>query len=122
MKQVYTNIDTGPQFDPSAGMKRLQAPGPTQYKHPAVQQHFQDNYRPQAQQQAMELDRANTGNAAGYHQVATQAQNQSVLGGLGLLNRQQQNAYQRQNAAQDMAYGWMNDMVGGMGNILKGLL
>jgi hypothetical protein len=122
VRQVYTNIDTGPQFDPSAGAQRLQAPGPKQYKSAPVQQHFEDNYAPQAHQNAMEFSRAATGNAANYHQAATQAQNQSVLGGLGLLNTQMRNAYQRQNAAQDMAYGWMNDMVGGMGNVLRGLL
>jgi hypothetical protein len=103
-------------------MENLQRRAPQQYKNPAVQQHFQDLYRPMAHQASTDLGRANTQASADYNQRATAAQNQSVLGGLQLLNTQQQNAYKRQQAGQDIAYGWMNDMVGGMGNVLGGLL
>lgn len=122
MRQVYTNIDGMKQpFSPQAGMQRLQTRTPKFHSNPAVQQGFADNYAAAAQQGAMQLGRANTAAAADYRQRATQAQNNAALAGLGLLNTQQQNAFDRDQAMQKMAYGWMGDLMGG-GGLLGGLL
>lgn len=118
MLQTYTGIhNNSPVYTPS---KQGAAPHP--YKSSAVNQHFGDVYNAQAQEANVALDRANTKNAADYYSNAQQAQNQSVLSGLGLLNTQQQNAWQRQNAQTQMAYGLMNDILGGYTGMLKGLL
>lgn len=115
--QTYTGIhNSSPVYAPG------QPSGPTKYGKGSVQQHFGDVYRQQAQEQSVALDRANTQQAASYYGNAQQAQNQSALAGLGLLNTQQQNAWQRQQAQQQMAYGWLNDITGGMTGMLKGLL
>lgn len=120
---VYTNINPASKpFDPSAGSKRLQSPPPQQYGNAAVQQAYNDVYTPAAQQASVEFGRANSQAAADYRQRATAGQNRSVLDSLSLLNTQQQNANQRDQAMQKMAYGWMGDMFGGMGNVLGGLL
>jgi hypothetical protein len=117
---TYTNIDASKTpFSPQGGMARLQGPAPNQYANAAVQQQFGDVYRAAGQKAAMDLSRAGTQAAAEYASRANAAQNESVLGGLQLLGQQQQNAYQRQQAMEDMAYGWMNKMQGG---VLGGLL
>lgn len=120
MQDFYTNISgTKSPFSASQGMRNLQAAPPQYSKNAAVQQGFADTYRPMAQQAAMELDRANTQQAAEYRQKAMQAQNNAVLSGLSALNTQEQNANSRDQAMQKMAYGWMSDMFGG---VLGGLL
>lgn len=121
MKSVYTNIDgTKSPFSPQEGMKRLQGGAPQYHANQAVQQGFADNYAAAAQKGAIDMSRANTEAAAGYRQRATQAQNNAVLAGLGMLNTQQQNAFDRDQAMQKMAYGWMGDLMGG--GLLGGLL
>jgi hypothetical protein len=105
-----------PVYRPVEGGK----PGP--YSHGAAQQHFADVYGSQAQQSSVELDRANTQLAGDYYAKAQQAQQQSALSGLGLLKQQRQNAYQRQQAQEGMAYDWMRDMVSGATSVLGGLL
>lgn len=123
MMQYRTSIDPSTQgYDPNPGMKRLQASPPSLYKDKATQQHFADVYRPEGQKAAMDLSRANSQAQAGYSDKAQDAQNQSVLSGLGLLGKQQDNMFQRQQAQQQMAYGWLNDIYGGMNSLLGGLL
>lgn len=120
---TYTNINPNQKpFDPSAGTSRLQAAPPNMYRNKAVQQAYADVYNPMAQKAAVDLGRANSQAAADYRMKATQGQNESVLAGLNLLGTQQQNAYQRDQAMQKMAYGWMDDMFGGMTGMLGGLL
>lgn len=120
MQDFYTNISgTKSPFSTAQGRKNLQGPAPRFSGNAAVQRHFADNYRPMAQQAAMEFDRANTEQAGQYRQRAMQAQNNAVLSGLAALNTQEQNANQRDQAMQKMAYGWMGDMFGGL---LGGLL
>lgn len=115
--QTYTGIhNRSPVYQPK------EFGGPVKYGSGSVQQHFGDVYRQHAQEQAVNLDRANTKMAGDYYANAQQAQNQSVLSGLGLLNTQQQNAWQRQLEQQKMAYGLMNDITGGITGMLKGLL
>ena len=121
MRTSFTNISgTHSPFSAGQGSQNLQSARPQYSQNAAVQQHFMDNFRPQAQQAAVEFDRANTGAAADYRQAATRAQNSAALSGLGLLNTQQANANQRDQAMQKMAYGWMNDMMSG--GLLGGLL
>lgn len=121
MQDFYTNISGSKSpFSTAQGMKNLQA-GPPKYNgNAAVQRHFADNYRPQAQQAAVEFDRAGTEQAGAYRQRAMQAQNNAVLAGLAALNTQEQNANQRDQAMQKMAYGWMGDIFNG--GLLGGLL
>ncbi len=119
---AYTNIDAQKApFDPSQSMARLQSPAPQKYKNAAVQKQYGDVYRAAGQKAAMDLSRGNTQQSADYAMRANAAQNQSALSGLQLLGQQQQNAYQRQQAEEDMAYGWMNKMMSG-GGLLGGLL
>lgn len=121
MREFYTNISgTKSPFSAAQGMQNLQAAPPTFSKNAAVQDSFADTYRPMAQQAAMELSRANTGQAADYRQKATQAQNNAVLSGLAALNTQEQNANARSQAMQKMAYDWMGNMFNG--GMLGGLL
>lgn len=116
--QTYTGIQNkSPVYSPAP-----QGGTPSPYKSSAVNQHFGDVYNQQAQQARVDLDRANTKAASDYYASAQQAQHQSALAGLGLLGKQQQNAWQRQNAQQAMAYGLMNDITSGFGGLLKGLL
>lgn len=119
---TYTNINAQkPPFDSSPGMGRLQGQAPKQYQNAAVQQQYGDVYRAAGQKAAMDLSRANTQQAGDYTMRANAAQNQAALSGLQMLGQQQQNAYQRQQAEEDMAYGWMNKMMSG-GGLLGGLL
>lgn len=119
---AYTNINSQkPPFDPSQGMNRLQAQAPRMFQNAALQQQYGDVYRAAGQKAAMDMGRANTQQAADYTMRANAAQNQSALSGLQLLGQQQQNAFQRQQAEEDMAYGWMNKMMSG-GGLLGGLL
>jgi len=121
--QFQTSINPQtPGYDPAAGMKRLQAAPPKLYGDPSTQQHFADVYRQEGQKQAMDLSRMNSQAQAGYAQKAQDAQNESVLAGLGLLGKQRDNAQQRQQSQQQMAYGWLNDIYGGMSSLLGGLL
>lgn len=121
--KTFTNIDASRlPYDARPGMASLQASPPQMYGNPAVQAHYEDAYRPVAQKAAMDLGRANTMAAGQYASKANAAQNEAVLAGLGLLGKQQQNAYQRQQAQESMAYGWMNDMMRGSNSILGGLL
>lgn len=120
--QAYTQINPHKSiYDPSGAMGRMQAV-PTMYGSPALQGHFADLYRPTGQRAAMEFDRANTQQRQQYFGRAAEGQNQSALAGLGLLSEQEQNAMQRGQAAQKIAYGWMNDMFSGAGKLLGGLL
>lgn len=121
MQDFYTNISGSKSpFSPAQGVRNLQAAPPAYSKNAAVQQGFADNYRPLAQQAAVELDRANTEQAGAYRQRASQAQNSAVLAGLSALNTQEQNANQREQAMQKMAYDWMGNMFNG--GLLGGLL
>ena len=121
MREFYTNISgTKSPFSAGQGVQNLQAAQPKYSSNKGIQQHFMDNFRPQAQQSAMELDRANTGAAADYRQAATRAQNNAVLSGLGMLNTQEANAFQREQSMQKMAYDWMGDIF--KGGLLGGLL
>lgn len=111
--RVYTGIaNKSPVYRPPA--PAAAAP----YGNAATKQHFGDVYRSQAQQAAVDMDRANTQMAADYYGKAQQEQSQSVLSGLNLLNTQRNNAAQRQNAQRDMAYGWLNDVTGMLGGLL----
>lgn len=116
--ETYTGIQNQ---SPVYGVAKPGA-APKPYGSAAVNQHFGDVYNQQAQQSYVDMDRANTKAAGEYYGNAQQAQTQSALAGLGLLNTQQQNAWQRQNAQQRMAYGLMNDITSGSGGLLKGLL
>jgi hypothetical protein len=119
------NTSINPQargYDASAGMRRLEAEPPRFYGDPSLQQHFSDVYRQEGKKQAMDLSRMNSQAQAGYTQKAQDAQNESVLAGLGLLGRQRDNAQQRQQSQQQMAYGWLNDIYGGVSSLLGGLL
>lgn len=70
----------------------------------------------------MDFSRANTMAAADYTTRANAVQNQAVLGGLGQLAQQQQNAIQRDLAMQDMGYDWMGNMFNTGKGLLGGLL
>lgn len=113
---AYTGISAKP---PSFQTPATGAPQPFSG---ATQQHFNDVYNQQAQQSSVDLGRAQSKMAADLYGTAQRAQTESALAGLGLLNTQQQNAWQRQNAQQQMAYGWMNDLMGGVSGMLGGLL
>lgn len=107
--KTYTNINAQtPPFSAAEGMARLQGQPPRQYGDAAVQQHFGDIYRAAGQKAAVDLGRANTMAAGEHTNAANAAQNKAVLGGLSLLGQQQQNAQQRAQQMQDLAYGWMN--------------
>lgn len=90
------------------------------YGNPAVQQHYADIYAPYAQKAAVDIGRANTQAAGEFTNRANAAQNQAVLAGLGQLAKQQANAQDREAAMQDMAYGWMKNMMnnGALGGLL----
>lgn len=121
--QVNTSIDSSKQaFDPWAGTQALRAPAPQIYKNATNQSHFADIYKPLAQKEAVNVSREATQQQGQYYNAAADAQNRSVLSGLGLLAKQKENAQQRQLAAQDMAYGWARDLMGGFNGILGGLL
>lgn len=120
--KVTTNINSQKNpYNPQQGQARLTQAAPAQYKNNAAQQNYQDVYRAQGQQAAVDLGRANTMAAADYRSRANQAQNQAVLGGLTMLGQQQQNAHQRSQGQQDMVYGWLDQMMGA-GGLLGGLL
>lgn len=116
--QTYTGIQNQ---SPVYGLTQ-QGKAPKPYASSAINQHFGDVYNQQAQESRVALDRANTKAAGDYYSNAQQAQNQSVLAGLGLLSKQQDNAWRRQNAQSQMAYGLMNDITSGFSGMLKGLL
>ncbi len=116
--QINPNLQV---YNPAAGMERLQAQAPKLYGG-VNQQHFADLYRPMGQQAATELGRGNTQAAGQYFSKASDAATQSALAGLNLLSEQESNAMQRNQAAQKIAYGWMNDMFSGANKILGGLL
>lgn len=121
--QSYTYINSQARpYSPDAGMRRLQGKAPTLYGDATTQQHFADNYNPAAYQASMELGRGATQAQGQYYNKAADAQNQSALAGLNLLSDQEQNARARNQAAQQIAYGWMGDMFGGMNKLLGGLL
>lgn len=117
---TYSNIRVmSKPFNSAPGERRLEAPAPAAYGNPAVQAHFADVSRAAGQQAAVDLSRANTAAAADYTNKANAARNQSVLGGLGLLAQQQQNAIQRDLAMQNLSTNWMKQMQSGA---LGGLL
>lgn len=115
----YTNINAQSQpFSADAGMKRLQAAPQSVYGNSAVQGLYDDVSRAAGQKAAMDLSRAATQQSADYTMRANAAQNQAALSGLQLLGQQRQNAYQQQQAQQDMMFGAM----GKMNSLLGGLL
>lgn len=120
--KVSTNIGTAGPPTAAAGKARLQAGRPSPYANPAVRNHYQDIARSSNQQAAMEFGRANAMANADYTAKARAAQRQAVLGGLTLLGQQQQNAYQRDQGMQDLAYGTMGNLFNLGGNLLGGLL
>ena len=121
--QMRTSIDANKSvYDPSSAMAGLQASPPRLYRDSGTQQNFADIYAPAAHKASMDLSRADTVEQGKYYNQAADAQNQSVLAGLGLMGKQQANAQQRNLAMQDMAYGWAKDMLGGFNSALGGLL
>lgn len=123
MFNYQTSIATGKQvFDPSAGQRALTAATPGRFKSDAANQHFQNVYRGQGQKAAVDLGRAATQSQNQYYMAAQRAQDQSVLGGLNLLAEQQANSSQRGLEADRLRYQFMNDVFGGAGGLLGGLL
>lgn len=118
--RVNTNIDASVPYAHKNGAARLQSGPPQMYGSAAVQQHYDDVYAPFAQKAAMDLGRANTQAAGDFTNRANAAQNQAVLAGLSQLSKQQANAQDREAAMQDMAYGWMKNMMNN--SALGGLL
>lgn len=118
--RAFTNISTAAPYDAAPGMRRLQEPAPQAYDDAAVQQHYADVYAPASQKAAVDLGRANTMAAGAYANRANAAQNQAALAGLGQLAKQRSNAQDREAAMQEMAYGWMKNMMNN--SALGGLL
>lgn len=123
MFNYHTSIDTGRQvFDPSAGQRELTKQPAPKFQSQAANQHFQNVYRGQGQKAAVDLGRAATQSQNQYYMAAQRAQDQSVLGGLNLLAQQQANSSQRGLEADRLRYQFMNDVFGGAGGLLGGLL
>lgn len=118
--RVSTNINAAIPYDSAPAAKRLQGGAPQVYGNAAVQQHYDDVYAPYAQKAAVDIGRANTQAAGEFTNRANAAQNQAVLAGLGQLAKQQANAQDRDAAMQDMAYGWMENIM--KNSALGGLL
>jgi hypothetical protein len=109
-------------YSPSGGMARLTGPTGGAYAPYGAQQTFDDNYRSMGQKAAVDLDRAGTEAQNAYYNQAADLQNRGALQGLGMLGQQRANAQQRQSAAEQMQYKWMNDMMQGTSGLLGGLL
>jgi hypothetical protein len=109
-------------YDPSAGMGRLTESPSGAYAPYGAQATFDDTYRAMGQKAAMDLSRGTTQAQNAYYNQAADFQNRGALQGLQLLGQQRSNAYDRQNAAENMQYKWMQDMFRGGGNLLGGLL
>jgi hypothetical protein len=120
----YTgNINPNAQaYNPSGGMARLTGPTGNAYTPYGAQQTFDDTYRAMGQKASVDLDRSGTEAQNAYYNQAADLQNRGALQGLGLLGQQRSNAQQRQSAAEQMQYKWMNDMMQGAGGLLGGLL
>jgi len=117
------NINPNAQaYNPSAGMARLSGPPGNAYAPYGAQQTFDDTYRAMGQKAAVDLDRSGTEAQNAYYNQAADLQNRGALQGLGLLGQQRSNAQQRQSAAEQMQYKWMNDMMQGASGLLGGLL
>lgn len=98
------------------------APGTKAYAAHGAQGTFDDVYRGLGQKTAMDLSRAGTQAQNSYYNQAADVQNRGALQGLQLLGQQQDNAYDRQNATENMQYKWMQDMFRNSNNLLGGLL
>ena len=123
LDRVNTTINPNQQvFDPSAGMRRLTSSPSAAYAPYGAQQTFDDTYRAMGQKAAMDLSRSNTAAQNEYYGKAADIENRGALQGLGLLGQQRSNAFDRQNALEDMQYKWMNDMFRGGSSVLGGLL
>lgn len=123
MFEYKTAIDPSKQvFDPSQGQKQLRQQPAVKFQSPAANRHFQDMYRAQGQRAAVDLGRSATETQNQYYQTAQRAQDQSVLAGLNLMATQHGNDYQQQMQAEQTRYQLLNDMLGGSGGLLGGLL
>jgi hypothetical protein len=109
-------------YDPAGGMARLSGPASNAYAPYGAQRTFDDNYRGMGQKAAVDLDRSGTEAQNAYYNQAADLQNRGALQGLGLLGQQRSNAQQRQGAAEQMQYKWLNDIMRGGSGLLGGLL
>ena len=116
-------IDPNKQiYDPAAGMGRLTESPSAAYAPYGAQSTFDDTYRAMGQKAAMDLSRGTTQAQNEYYNQAADVQNRGALQGLNLLGQQRSNAYDRQNAQENMQYKWMQDMFRNGSNLLGGLL
>lgn len=118
-----TSIDaTKSIYQPEASQRRLTQEAPLRFQSPAATQHAQDVYRGQGQAAAVNMGRNATQAQNQYYQAAQRAQNDSVLGGLANLSQEQSNRYAESQAADQIRYRFLNDMLGSAFGALGGLM